>query len=144
MNEGIIAKTSEVFTTFIFSEVQMKIYRFAKDSGKKITQYNSDFVMSRVIRTESGVHIGAMYLEKDGIIGYHQATTPQLLLIISGEGYVRGESEEYIMVEPGDAVFWVKGEWHETKTDTGLTAIVVESENLAPSSFMPNKSEIIY
>lgn len=121
----------------------MEIYSFAKDCGKKITQYNSSFVMSRVIQTDGGVHIGAMFLEKDGIIGYHPATTPQLLLITSGEGFVRGENEEYIKVQTGDAVFWTKGEWHETKTGTALFAIVIESENLEPSSFMPLKNKVI-
>jgi hypothetical protein len=28
---------------------------------------------------------------------------------------------------------------NETKTETGLTAIVIESEELSPSSFMPLK-----
>ena len=35
-------------------------------------------------------------------------------------------------IQAGEAVFWMKGEWHETKTDTGLTAIVIEGETLRP------------
>jgi len=117
----------------------MEIYKFSKDSGKKITKFNSDFVMSRVIQTEKATHVGCMYLQENGIIGFHQAVVPQLLLILNGEGDVRGEKEKYIKVQAGDAVFWGKDEWHETKTDTGLTAIVIESEELDPSSFMPFK-----
>ncbi|GAB3792373.1 hypothetical protein [Virgibacillus kimchii] len=49
---------------------------------------------------------------------------------------MRDEKDEHVKVLPGDAVFWEKDEWHETKTDTGLTAIVIESEVLEPSSFM--------
>lgn len=60
-----------------------------------------------------------------GVIGYHQAVAPQLLLI-----------DEYFKVQTGDAVFWTKDEWHETKTDGGLTAIVIESEELDPSIYM--------
>ncbi|GAE37222.1 cupin domain-containing protein [Halalkalibacter akibai] len=114
----------------------MKLYRFSKDHGKKVSKFNSDFIMSRVIQTEKSAHVGCMYLEENGVIGFHQAVVPQLLLILNGEGYVRGDKEEYIKVQPGDAVFWEKDEWHETKTDTGLTAIVIESEELSPSSFM--------
>lgn len=33
--------------------------------------------------------------------------------------------------------FGEKDEWHETKTDAGLTAIVIESEELDTSSLMP-------
>jgi hypothetical protein len=36
-------------------------------------------------------------------------------------------------------VFWEKDEWHETKSDNGLTAIVIESKELNPVDFMPSK-----
>jgi quercetin dioxygenase-like cupin family protein len=117
----------------------MEFFKFSEDSGKKISKFNSDFVMSRIIQTEKPTHVGCMYLEENGVIGYHQAVVPQLLLVMNGEGYVRGDKEDYIKVQSGDAVFWEKDEWHETKTDTGLTAIVIESEELSPSSFMPLK-----
>ncbi|MFC0562354.1 cupin domain-containing protein [Halalkalibacter alkalisediminis] len=117
----------------------MKFYKFNKVSGKKISKFNSNFVMSRIVQTEKPTHVVCMYLEENGVIGFHQAVVPQLLLILTGEGYVRGDKEEYVKVQSGDAVFWEKGEWHETKTDIGLTAIVIESEELIPSSFMPLK-----
>ncbi|MCM3609767.1 cupin [Planococcus sp. MERTA32b] len=114
----------------------MEIYKFDKNSGKKISKFGSDFIMSRIIQTDKAANIGCMYLEEDGLVGYHPAVVPQLLLVLSGSGSVRGESEEYFNVESGDAVFWVKGEWHETKSENGLTAIVIESEELNPSLFM--------
>ncbi|UFT99741.1 cupin [Radiobacillus kanasensis] len=115
----------------------MELYKFDKDSGKKITKFHSNFTMSRIMQTEKTTHIGCMHLEGNDVIGFHQAVIPQLLLIMNGEGYVRGEEETQIKVQSGDAVFWKKGEWHETKTDIGLTAIVIESEDLNPASFMP-------
>lgn len=78
-------------------------------------------------------------LRQKRYVGYHQAVVPQLLLILNGEGYVRSEKDEYFKVQSGDAVFWRKHEWHETKSDIGLTAIVIESEELNPSLFMPLK-----
>ncbi|WP_164669970.1 cupin [Virgibacillus doumboii] len=86
----------------------MEIYQFKKEAGKKITKFNSDFIMSRITQTQKVAHIGCMHLDKNGVIGYHQAVVPQLLLIVSGEGLVNG-----------------------------LTAIVIESEELNISSFMP-------
>ncbi|UOQ91459.1 cupin [Halobacillus shinanisalinarum] len=115
----------------------MEIYQFKKETGKKIKQFNSDFIMSRITQTQKAAHIGCMHLDKNGIIGYHQAVVPQLLLIVSGEGLVRGETDEFVKVHSGEAVFWDKDEWHETTTDTGLTAIVIESEELITSSLMP-------
>ncbi|MFG6496124.1 cupin [Fictibacillus sp. UD] len=114
----------------------MKIYHFQKETGKKITKFNSDFIMSHITQTQKTAHIGCMYLEENGVIGFHQAVVPQLLLIVSGEGWVRGETNEYIKVHSGEAVFWEKDEWHETKTDTGLTAIVIESEELTTATVM--------
>lgn len=117
----------------------MELYTFAKENGKFITNFSSNFMMSRIIQTDKTTHIGCMYLEENGVIGYHQAVVPQLLLVVGGEGYVRAETEEYIKVQSGDAIFWQKDEWHETKTDVGLTAIVIESEALNPSAFMALK-----
>ena len=117
----------------------MEFYKFGQDSGKKVSVFNSDFIMSRIIQTDQTTKIGCMYLDKNGIVGYHQAVVPQLLLVVNGEGYVRNEKEEYFKIQPGDAVFWEKDEWHETTSENGLTAIVIESIELNPLSFMPLK-----
>lgn len=115
----------------------MKFYQFSKINGKNISQFNSNFIISRIINTEASASIGCMYLEENGVIGYHQAVVPQLLLIVEGEGFVRNEQKQYFQVQPGDAIFWEKDEWHETKSAKGLIAIVIESEQLNPAAFMP-------
>jgi quercetin dioxygenase-like cupin family protein len=117
----------------------MKIFTFNKESGKNISKFNSDFIMSRIVQTNSAASIGCMHLGKNGLIGFHQAVGAQLLLIVSGEGLVSIDQEEYYKVQSGDAVFWEKDEWHETKSDNGLTAIVIESERLNPADFMQSK-----
>ncbi|WP_335872394.1 cupin [Bacillus sp. 2205SS5-2] len=115
----------------------MEIYQFTKETGKKIKKFNSDFIMSHITQTQKTAHIGCIHLDPNGVIGYHQAVVAQLLLIVNGEGLVKGETGEFIKVHSGEAVFWEKDEWHETKTDTRLTAIVIESEELTTSSLMP-------
>lgn len=117
----------------------MEFYSFNKENGKQINQFNSNFIMSRIIQTDEAAHIGCMHLDKNGLVGYHQAVVPQLLLVVNGEGHVRGEDDEYVRVQSGDAVFWAKGEWHETKSETGLTAIVIESDGMNPAAFMKMK-----
>lgn len=111
----------------------MEIYKFTKESGNHITQFNSNFTMTRIGMLEKTVHIGYMYLEKNGNIGNHQAVTPQLLLIINGEGCVKGKEGTFKEVRTGDAIFWDKGEWHETKSANGMIALVLESEGLSSS-----------
>lgn len=117
----------------------MEIYKFDKPNGKKISKFGSDFIMSRIIQTDKAANIGCMYLEEGGIVGYHQAVVPQLLLVVNGEGTVRGDQDEYVAVASGDAVFWQQGEWHETKSEHGMTAIVIESEELDPALLAAKK-----
>ncbi|RDY71128.1 cupin domain-containing protein [Halobacillus trueperi] len=112
----------------------MDIYSFKKETGKKVEKFQSDFIMSRITKTQKDVHIGCMHLEEHGVIGYHQDVVPQLLLVVEGEGMVKGEEKRVTPVSSGDAVYWEKGEWHETKTEAGLTAIVIESEELDVSA----------
>lgn len=95
--------------------------------------------MSRIVKTEKPTQIGCMHLEANGIVGFHQAVIPQLLIVVDGEGWVRSDNELKVNIKSNDVVFWGKGEGHETATATGLTAIVIESEELTPSNFMPIK-----
>lgn len=83
----------------------MEIYQFKREAGKRIEKFNFDFIMSRIIQADKATYIGCMHLDENGIIGYHQAVVPQLLLIVNGEGSVRGEKEKFIQVQIGDAVF---------------------------------------
>ena len=93
--------------------------------------------MPRVVVTEKPTYIGCMHLASNGVIGFHHATVQQLLLIVAGAGWVRSNPSDALPVRVGDAIFWDVHEGHETKTTTGLTAIVVESEGLNPAHYMP-------
>ncbi|SCZ05737.1 hypothetical protein SAMN05720606_11830 [Paenibacillus polysaccharolyticus] len=117
----------------------MEFYRFDQESGKQITKFGSDFVMSRIIQTSGNAHIGCMHIPANGVVGYHQAVSPQLMLIMTGAGRVRSGNDDFIEVKAGEAVFWENGEWHETISEIGLTAIVIESEALNPSAYMTPK-----
>jgi quercetin dioxygenase-like cupin family protein len=122
----------------------MKMFRFDAEVGKEIQAFGSNgFTMSRIVRTSGEVHVGAMHLLPGGVIGWHQATTEQLLLVVSGIGFVRsGDKEsgkdgaEWIAIHAGQAAFWSAGEWHETLTETGLTGIVVENPDMLPQAVL--------
>ncbi len=114
----------------------MKIFDFSEKVGKHISLFQSNFIMSKILNHQGNVHIGAMHLQANGMIGYHEAVVSQLLLIVDGEGYVCGANKEQVKIEVGQAVFWEKGEFHETRTENGLMAIVMESENLEQSIVM--------
>ncbi|MBB4826190.1 mannose-6-phosphate isomerase-like protein (cupin superfamily) [Sporosarcina luteola] len=64
--------------------------------------------------TDHPTHIAIVELCEGGNIGNHEATVPQMLLILEGEGLVRAGNEPEVKVASGDAVLWRKGERHET------------------------------
>lgn len=119
----------------------MKIFDFSEKVGKQITAFQSNFIMSKIVNHQGNIHIGAMHLKENGIIGYHEAVVSQLLLIVDGEGYVCGADKEKVKVKAGQAMFWEKGEFHETSTEHGLMAIVMEAEDLERAILMPVKEE---
>jgi quercetin dioxygenase-like cupin family protein len=114
----------------------MIIFQFDESVGNRITMYDSNFVMSRIIRTETPVSVGCMHLGKNGLIGRHKATCPQLLLVVDGKGEVSGQDQKKHKIKKGEAAYWDTGEDHETTTGSGLTAIVIESDQLDPAKFM--------
>lgn len=115
----------------------MKIFDFSEKVGNHISVFHSNFTMSKIVKHQEDIHIGCMHLQPKGIIGYHEAVVSQLLLIVQGEGLVCGADKKKKKVQPGQAVLWNKGEFHKTSTETGLMAIVIESENLENNIRMP-------
>jgi quercetin dioxygenase-like cupin family protein len=90
---------------------------------------SSDAVISLVA---GGAHASVVRLELSagGCIGSHVAPTEQLFIVVAGAGHVRSGDSPPVNVGAGDVVLWQAGEVHETTSETGLTALVVESPSL--------------
>lgn len=119
-----------------------RIFRFDADLGRHVTRHGSDFTISRLFHSAE-LHVGCMRLEAGGLIGMHPASKPQLLAVVQGDGWIRGEDGPKTPISAGGAVFWSQGEMHETGTDSGLVAIVVETKVLVESDALgpvPNAS----
>lgn len=125
-----IHKTLVIIETRMGHKI-MKIYNFGSETGKKIEAFNSkNLMMTKILKETKDTHVGCMYIEGNGIIGLHQATVPQLFLVVCGEGIVKGKEDKEFLIRAGFAAYWETEEWHETKTETGLTAIVIEGISL--------------
>jgi hypothetical protein len=121
----------------------MDIFRFDSAAGRAITQYGSvNVILSRILQVNVEASIRCFHLGAAGVVGYHQATTPQLFLVVNGIGWVRGESNERLAISAGQAAFWQKDEWHESGTAHGMMAIVIEGEKLEPEEFMVREMRI--
>ena len=115
----------------------MKIFRFGFDVSQPMEKYQSKSIRySRIIQAVEPANIGCLHIDPDGTVGYHQATTPQLLLVVQGNGWVRGENSNRTSVFYGDAIYWETGEGHESGSELGMTAIIVQSEMLNINSLI--------
>jgi quercetin dioxygenase-like cupin family protein len=61
----------------------------------------------------------------------------QLFLVLQGEGWMRGETSKQTSIQAGQAAHWEGGEWHESGTETGMTAIIFEGGSVDPAKRMP-------
>jgi len=62
--------------------------------------------------------------------GLRRHPYPQILAVLEGSGTVSGTDGVEEPISAGEAVFWPQGEEHETRSEQGLTALVVEAPGL--------------
>ena len=114
----------------------MERLAFASDGARPIEAYGSVGVtlapLTEPLARGARFQAACFRLAPGGRIGRHPATVPQLLAVVDGSGWVSGADGVPEEIRAGEAVVWEAGEEHETRTDTGLTAIVIESPDLRP------------
>ncbi len=71
-------------------------------------------------------------LEAGGRLGRHRASTRQWLLVVSGNGEASGGNGKLVRIAAGTLVAWQAGEMHETRTDAGLTGVILEGDDWRP------------
>ncbi len=120
----------------------MRIFRFDKEVGEAIEKFGSEgFVLSRILLIQGEARVRCAYLAPHGFIAEHPSVGEQLLAVVAGSGWVSGADGKQRAIAPGEAAYWVDGEVHETRTEDGLTAIIIEGERLKPGEIMPEVVE---
>jgi quercetin dioxygenase-like cupin family protein len=110
----------------------LRIHTFAADHARRIEVSGSDFLQVPLSQPGDVCMASAMFLRPGGVIGRHETTTPQLLCVIAGSGFVSGSDGVEVPIGQFEAAFWEAGENHETRTDTGMTTITLEGTSLQP------------
>jgi quercetin dioxygenase-like cupin family protein len=114
----------------------MRIFGFGADRGRPIEAYGSEGVtlapLTQPLARGGSLQAACFRLESGGCIGRHPATVAQLLAVVDGSGFVSGADGDEQAIGAGEAVFWEAGEEHETRTEAGLTGIVIEASQLEP------------
>ena len=119
----------------------MKQVDFSPERGWEIDDFGS--VAGRISPLTAPLVQGApvqaacFRLGPGGRIGRHPASVCQLLAVVEGSGWVSGTDGTPEAIAAGQAVWWDRGEEHETWTDEGLTAIVIEGDGVRPRESAP-------
>jgi quercetin dioxygenase-like cupin family protein len=109
----------------------MQLHRFDAAAGRPMSRHGSRFVQCPLTGPDGGVRAACFHLPPGGLIGRHRAATRQLLCVVGGDGWVSGADGARVPIAAGQAASWERGEQHETGTDGGLTAIVLEGEGFS-------------
>ena len=110
----------------------MRLIHFDATVGRQIDRYESEFTLSPLTPPGEGFKAACFHIPAGGVVGFHEATVPQLFCVVSGSGWVTGADRERVPVGPFEAAFWEAGEWHESGSDEGMTAVVLEGESVEP------------
>jgi mannose-6-phosphate isomerase-like protein (cupin superfamily) len=111
----------------------LKVLDFSADRALAISGFGSRAVTAvPLTRPDGEAHVVCIRLGADGLLGRHPASVDQLFVVIEGEGWASGPDSERVPVAAGTVIHWAAGEEHESGSDAGLTAIVVEAERLLP------------
>lgn len=115
----------------------MQRFRFGPDAAWPVTDYDSMFLLTRLLWSLEGeVRIDIAHLVPGARIGRHRAGLPQLFCVVTGSGWVQAEDAADASIASGEAVFWTAGEWHAVRTDDGLTALIIQAGTLDPERFL--------
>jgi quercetin dioxygenase-like cupin family protein len=115
----------------------MRLFSLNATDGHAITQFGSRGVsMLGIYRGDVQVQLGYLRLEAGGVVGKHPAGARQLLMVVTGSGWVAGADGIRRRIAQGEAAYWEPGEEHETTSDGGLAAFVLEGDALDPATWL--------
>ena len=87
-------------------------------------------VNAAVRRLGTNAHAVVIEVGPGGLVARHPAVGAQLFAVTEGSGWVSGGDGEREQIQAGEAVVWEPGEEHESGSDEGMTALVVEGQSL--------------
>jgi quercetin dioxygenase-like cupin family protein len=109
------------------------------DAGEVSEHSSLGLYMSEAARikgaNEFRVHIASV--SPGGLLGRHPARLWQLFHVISGSGWVSGDDGQRHGIQAGQSVRWSPGESHESGSDTGMLAAIVQADVPPPNGLYP-------
>jgi quercetin dioxygenase-like cupin family protein len=105
------------------------VRRLEARHGRAIDRFGS---VEAFVRGVSRRVLQVVFIEirAGGLVGRHPAGCEQLFVVVAGSGWVSGGDGAREPIAAGEGVIWSQGDEHESGSDDGMTAIVVEAEQL--------------
>jgi quercetin dioxygenase-like cupin family protein len=97
--------------------------------GRRIESFDSADAWVRGV-SRRVLQVVAIEVGPGGVVGRHPSGSHQLFAVVGGSGWVSGADGEREPVATGDVVIWEPGEEHESGSEQGMTALVVEADEL--------------
>ena len=97
-----------------------------------MTEYGSTGAHVSFLARAAGARVVRIELDPGGCLAMHPAGNPQLFVVVDGDGTVATADTPPEAVAAGTVVWWGAGERHETRSERGLVALVVEADGLEP------------
>ena len=120
----------------------MKVFRFDLKASKVDERFGSvKAIITEVLNLDGKAAVNAVYIRPNESLSHRQAATQQLFLLVEGQGWIESESDKKHAIQAGQAVFWENNEGHETGTETGMTAVIIEGTKIEPTNLMPPLQE---
>jgi quercetin dioxygenase-like cupin family protein len=117
----------------------MRVLDLGTVPGHPIAQFESQAFTVAPIASGGETQLVAARLGPGGVIGRHPAVGRQLLLVLEGQAIVSGDAGGSAVLEPGQAAVWEPGENHETRTNQGVLALIVEGDVVIDPEALPHR-----
>ena len=112
----------------------VRIVDFSKSSATPIEHFESQDAASVPVASGSGdAHVYTIYFEPGGSIGRHPTGYAQLFLVVAGTGWVEGGDGVRHPLLEGQGAYFENGEQHSKGSDAGMTAVMIQVDQLSPS-----------
>ena len=106
----------------------MRVVDLGSRPGRAEQRFDSAGLTVSLLARAGETHLVTMRLEPGGVVGRHPAGCEQLLLLLDGDAVVCGADGACATLTPGQAAVWAAGEVHETRSRSGMLALVVEGD----------------
>jgi quercetin dioxygenase-like cupin family protein len=114
----------------------VQILRFSASVAEPIGERPYDVKLASSIELAKGggdAHAYVVYFEPGGIIGPHEAGFGQILFAVAGSGWVAGADGLRVALAEGEAALVSRGEVHSKGSESGMTALMIQVRDLAPT-----------